>query len=494
MQDDPAVHLQLPESCDALHVPLDRPLRRDMIDPSREELLALAVARALHAARPDLTTVPPVLFPNAESFQARFFSEQDWRKFGNLEAEEGRVKLMLSSHPERLIPIGGEQALRTLAASPNIFAAWKRLRSEFKTLGMHTIGQLIRKMSEARRALQTDPKINDVTGKEKFLATPLTYKTMGACVQEHLSCWNHALDAVSEQFATGNQKGVTSFLEIHALLKDPVGGLNRDFSEQTAEFKKLLHAVLESSDPTRPFDRLEWRAIAAQLALESSFLSIKKARKIEYVHFAGHQQLPYVYVTLDKLPRAEFSLPDRVLELVMQMISESEGGKLPDIAPIAISYCPPLEQGKKLSNVIIDGNNRVTAIMLLRLLASCDARPADETLARFCSDHGLNAKWQADLGDSMSRIAGFEELRDYFAEHASKVASFKNVTRVPALLVQESSFYTLSTKRSANLSSKITLLQPVHQALYNDRKRDMAIPAKEQSHGRSLGFKKLPVK
>ena len=484
--EDPAIKKLASKPTGNQQSPAMRPRRRDIIKPSHAQLMELAVSRVLNAARPERSNIPPVLFPNAESIQSHFFSEQDWRNFGNLEAEEGRVTFMLSSHPERLLPIGGEKALETLAASKNIFCDWAALRSGFRALGKTTMDHLAILMQES--------KSSQAAGKTEFLAAPLAYETIDDQVQDHVTCWNNALNAMARQLAHGTVTDAGAFLEIHSLLKDPASGLNRDFSVQLSEFHLLLEKVSESEKATRSFGHLEWRAIAAQLALESSFLSIKKAKKIEYVHFVGHQQLPYVYVTLDKLPRAEFSLPDRVLELVKQIVAESNAENPADIAPIAVAYCPPVEQNGKPFKVIIDGNNRVTAVMLLRLLASCETLPDQNVLRAFCLKNHLDAKWHADLGEIIARISASENLRNYFLDNASRIAMFKHVTRVPALLVQESSFHTLSATPASLSNSRNTLLQPVHQTLYNDRTLALAIPAKQQSHGRSLGFKKLPLK
>ena len=484
--DDPAIENAPSRPIGNLQSPMMRPRRQDIIKPSPEQLMELALSRVLNAARPERSNIPPVLFPNAESIQSQFFTDQDWRDFGNLEAEEGRVTFMLSSHPERLLPKGGGNALNSLATSKNIFGDWAAVRSELKDLGKTTLDRLAIMMQES--------KLLHASGKNGFLAAPLTYETMSDQVQDHLTCWNNVLDAIAQQLARGTVADISAFLEIHSLLKDPVGGLNRDFSAQIKQFRILLKRVSDSEKSTRSFGHHEWRAIAAQLALESSFLSIKKAQKIEYVHFVGHQQLPYVYVTLNKLPRAEFSLPDRVLELVKQIVADSTVSTLANIAPIAVAYCPPVEREEKPFKVIIDGNNRVTAVMLLRLLASCGAHPGESGLKAFCLENHLDPKWHADLGEIIAKISASEKLQNYFLDNASTISKFKHVTRLPALLVQESSFHTLSVAPAALSKSRNTLLQPVHQTLYNDRRLELAIPAKHQSHGRSLGFKELPLK
>ena len=59
--------------------------------------------------------------------------------------------------------------------------------------------------------------------------------------------------------------------------------------------------------------------------------------------------------------------------------------------------------------------------------------------------------------------------------------------KIPALLVQESSFHTIDVRRSKKEAPRIFLLQPMHQTIYNDARRPLAIPAKQQSHGRAAG-------
>jgi hypothetical protein len=225
-----------------------------------------------------------------------------------------------------------------------------------------------------------------------------------------------------------------------------------------------------------------WQAIAAQLALESSYLAIKKLEKVVYVHFRGHQQLTYIYVSLDKLHRVEFSLPSRVVEVIKEIIRAHDGRQCV-IAPITIS-CVTSPRTQETYKVVTDGNNRVVALTTLRLLAS------NQSLQSYAEKHHLDNKFQTEIQDVLRELDKLPCLKDIFGR-ADVLASFAKVEKVPALVVQEQSFHTAWIEEKDG--GKCVLLQPVQQVVFSERGSHIAFPAKHQSHGRPLGFKSLPL-
>lgn len=149
-----------------------------------------------------------------------------------------------------------------------------------------------------------------------------------------------------------------------------------------------------------------WQAVAAQLALESYYLAIKKLEKVVYVHFRGHQQLTYVYVTLDKLRRVEFSLPSRVVEVIKEII-QSHDERNCIIAPIAIS-CVTSPRTNETYKIVTDGNNRVVALTTLRFLTS------NTSLEVYSHTHNLDPKFQTEIRDVICELGKLPCLKHIF--------------------------------------------------------------------------------
>ncbi len=107
-----------------------------------------------------------------------------------------------------------------------------------------------------------------------------------------------------------------------------------------------------------------------------------------------------------------------------------------------------------------------------------------EDLRIFISLHDLDIEWERDISILLQRLSG-----DQISELISNkqiVQQFEN-TRIPALLVQEPNFHTIDVPRSKAQAPEIFVLQPMHQVIYNRKRWSMAIPAKQQSHGRAAG-------
>jgi hypothetical protein len=136
----------------------------------------------------------------------------------------------------------------------------------------------------------------------------------------------------------------------------------------------------------------------AQLAQESSFLASPQIDDVAYIHFSGHQQLLYAYVELHKLAQAEFGLPEHVMLIMQEMMQEAVASEECNIVPIIVASVPSVAT-KNPQKIIIDGNTRATAIIVLGLLASTGLLMEEvfTNLDKYCSAHGLGPKWCSDL-------------------------------------------------------------------------------------------------
>ena len=120
----------------------------------------------------------------------------------------------------------------------------------------------------------------------------------------------------------------------------------------------------------------------------------------------------YVYTTIDHLPRAEFSIPNRVLEILSEILVESAKMGCCALAPIVISNAAPMNPEGRPFEVIIDGNNRLTALTLLRFLAT-QGGPATldpHALYMHCIAHGLGFKWQIDLQEVFAALLALPSM------------------------------------------------------------------------------------
>lgn len=422
----------------------------------------------------------------AEHTQITFFTTDVWNEFGNMETEMSRLKFTLSRYPERGLPSACERTVQALLCKERLLKHFPNVVGDLKSQSHQAMRQALGEMT-AQHPSQTAR-----ADKEAFLTFPVDYKTSARTVEFQVGLWTRVLEEIAECLASGNIDFVEPFLQVHSFLKDPIGGLKAPFQPQVTHFNKLLagfgkatvddHLCLEN-----------WKAVAAQLAAESSFLALPKLQKVVYVHFSHHQELPYVYVSLDKLPRAEFSVPTRVLELAVEMVMDSTKDQLCHVAPITVAYRAPLESDQKPFKVIIDGNNRATALALLRFLATQDLDKLDDTtLDGYCRKHNFGSKWLVDIKDVVAELCSGNDCLGVLKARRDVIGEFAKVTRMPALIVQEQSFHTICMSRLSG--PRPVLLQPMHQTLYNSDSLCLAWAAQHgQAHGRPLGYKMLPL-
>ncbi|KAL8673109.1 MAG: hypothetical protein Q9168_002464 [Polycauliona sp. 1 TL-2023] len=376
--------------------------------------------------------------------------------------------------------------------------------------------------------------------KTSLIAIPVDYRTDAALSRYTIQLWETSLAEIVAHVREGHCEHAKAFLQIFAFLKDPLGGLE-SVDDAAVDFFVYMMTVLTNSSHQHSGNSLpqaSWHAAAAQAAQEALFLASPLLEHINYIHFSGHQQLPYVYVELDELPRSEFSIPEHVLRIVEEILTsdplENEGAF--PIAPISVSSYPALlplhqqQQQDKQTTVIIDGNHRATATMLLRFIAEYpviltqddnsnssnnnnDDDDDDNTssptftplLQRFCAAHTLGPKWQIDLADVLRTLHRDAHYTSFLSRHTSLIQRFLHVRTIPALVVREDHFHTVCQQRSAYYGggrrgggggggvTRPRLLLPIHQAVYNDVGLGFALPQAGQVHGRAVGFRALPL-
>lgn len=474
-------------------VPGKRPLPRDLYSPSFQDLVDLALFRVFDAAF-TLDTRPPRLFPTAETVFAQHFTYHDWLNHGDLETELGRMSFMLSNLPERGLPTAFAPIICQVLQAPALMAGWKRAVPQLKERAQDQTHWIIRHMQKQR------PDQTEGIHKSAFITNPVDYETDEIASGLASQLWVRALSEMTTRVCKGQarQDETEAFLQIFSLLKDPLGGLENIHDRSVECFARMLSSVsaMAHQAPSTHATMADWPAAIAQAAQEALFLGCPLLEGISHVHFTGHQQLPYAYVPLDKLPRSEFSISTHVATIVEEMLlSESEVGCC--IAPIAVSTYPtlPLEDGKRIP-VIIDGNHRASATMTLRMIAHypdiLTAQDYTTMLEEFCDAHELGVKWKIDLADVLQVLRGSAFHKRLLQSKMSTVRQFLHVDTIPALVVREDNFHTVCQQRPP-LADRPRLLLPIYQAIYNDEELGFAFPQAGQVHGRATGFKPMKL-
>lgn len=469
--------------------PLPRLSRAPILNPTFSDLVDLALARVVDIVVASTCDPPPRLFPHSEHLRHTFFPVSVWDKHGDMETESGQLSYMLSEYPERCVPLHCSETIQGLLSTQSPLRNW-----------LEYVAVLRQQAERAKEKALEDmcPRFPEVPPqrlcKEDFWRDPTSYPTNQ---QAALDLWHASLAEIASDLESGKIENIGAFLEVHAFLRDPIGGLTLFSAHQIMIFFELWHrteAFLVKSYLQVPLSHKQLQQLAAQLAVESSFLSIPSLQKINHIHFSHHHQLCYVYTTISHLRRAEFSIPDRVLEILSEILITADQTNLCALAPIAIAYAAPMDSQGRPFEVIIDGNNRLAALTLLRFLATqidpSNINPDD--LYTHCIARGLGPKWLIDLREALASLLTSQPVLELVRKHWSTVRKFANVSRVPALVVQEQNFFTLCLRRSTNETP--ILLQPMHQTFYNDDRYCIAFRAKGgQAHGRTLGFAVLPI-
>jgi hypothetical protein len=469
-------------SSEELRHPQDRRQFPDLFyEEARERLYRSAVERASHFAF-GTGEIPPVHFPNAEHFQHIPFTKGHWEKYGNLESEYGRIRFMLNEHPNRRFPSVFLLICQEVLLKDNLLANWRNsiplIQRNSKQVYEHILGQ----MKTGRKP--DDTGFNN-GGAGTYQSEPVFYQPFSDYQLElEVSVWEKALEQAAEEFRQANFENLATFLHLYNYLKDPLTPIRSCLANQVEIFQDLYLQAKETI-PKVAFDLNQERVLITQLALESSFLALPGIKEIAFVVYYRHQELPYLYLDIEKLPRGEFAGPKRAQEILNEIIDQSLAYRVPVITPITLSYFQDPYQ-KQPGLFIIDGNNRATAVLIMKFLAFTNFNPKkiNEAQVRdFIICHDLDIEWERDLVISLKALS--TETIQKLLENRFIVNGFSQ-SQVPALLVQEPNFHTIAVERSKKEGS-VVVLQPMHQAIYNQNRFPMAIPAKQQSHGRAAG-------
>ncbi|KAL6722372.1 hypothetical protein ACLMJK_001479 [Lecanora helva] len=468
-------------------------LSADISDATYNDLFQLAALRAWSAARGRLDALPKP-FPTTEAACGDSFTYEDSSVYGNLGSEDQRMSYTLCRFSERGLPATCTRIIKGLLNHSSVLRRWPTISSQLKIQAEASVREVTQYMQIASCSPQRR--------KGDFIAMPIDVKTDKNCAELALRLWNRALKEISLELVSGTEAHISNFLEIHAYLRDPIGGLSRSFAHQTYQFRALLKAVY-TLQHAAPLSMHNLRRVVAQVTRESALLVAPYLNNVVHIHFRGDQQMAYAYVPLQSLARSEFSMPRHVLAIIREILldSDAEEGLCP-VVPIMIATYPNIVTRKapKELTIIIDGNHRATAVMLLRMFAWKPKALRGEAgaklvLQHYCEELQLGAKWRVDMEEVLEELfsASGNPCLELMNSMQPLIQRFIEVNDIPALVVQEESFHTVSMQRTSKSDEKPRLLQPFHQALFNDRFLGFAFPNAGQVHGRTAGFKRLPL-
>ncbi|KAG8525201.1 uncharacterized protein KY384_008845 [Bacidia gigantensis] len=325
-QERPKTYTKPPES---------RIVPADIVNPKFEDLVDLALLRVFDSASL-LESRPPKLFPTAETVFAKYYAHDDWLVHGDLESEMGRMNYMLSKLPERGMPSECIAPVRSILSSASVLTAWRRTFPWLERI----IKQETRRVTSLMQKQQGSPTAP--CQKSRFIAVPVDYGTDRAASSQALQLWEGALREIVIGISEGHFEHVRTFLQIFTFLKDPLGCLESVSSKAVDIFTYMMTTLASSRShmPGTVLKKLRWHAAAAQAAQEALFLSCPLLESVNYIHFTGHQQLPYGDVPLDDLPRSEFSIPGHVLRIIEEMLTRAPR-KTGATVPSPRSQCHP---------------------------------------------------------------------------------------------------------------------------------------------------------
>ncbi|KAF4500139.1 Isopenicillin N epimerase [Fusarium agapanthi] len=458
------------------HVP--GPPYHDIENPSLAMLRNLAESRLLRILQGTFSFDPVSLFPTAGAREAALTLTSEFRKHANMETS--KMAYMLSCIPRRRIPQIMASSVFQLLETEDVIENWPLRMNTFKNQSQILSRAIISEMNAPRAPAKFTVDRNE------FFGRVVPYETETHEENLSLTFWSRALTDFTTK-ARWSPGRITSFLQIHAFLRDPVCGLRSKFESRKDNFVKLLTNLtkdLEESSRTVRED------VAAQLAAESCFLSQPLVRNASCVHFSEDQQLVYSYVDISDMARSEFSCPEIVIGMIGDIINCRSGDKI-RIAPIAVANIHPVCSSHDSRQVIIDGNNRITTLTFLKFVSVyglSKLEKAEDNLREYCRDTGFGPVYFVDF------CAVLQMLRKNAVHILSQLqtgvtlAHFKHITQVPCLITEEACFITKVLVNGEEIA------QPIHQSVFATDDLLVALPAKMQCHGRAKGFKALPVK
>lgn len=453
---------------------------QDIEDPEPWSLFWLAKARIRRMITGRFDSYPVALYPTAEDNLIQFASASGSDpRHANLEIT--RMAFMLSCMNRRRIPQLMVAPICRILETDDVIEGWghsvQTLKHQCWTITNGIIGEMA-----APRTPATFP--NDV---KDFVCRVVPYEAERNEESIGFTFWLRALADFNTRGRWSPDR-ITSFLQIHSFLKDPVGGLFKDTSPQMEVFAMLFTSLQPELEALR-LSNTTWEDIAVQLALESSWISHPLVRHPSYIHFSGDQQLVYSYVDIDKLARTEFASPPIVAGMIENIMTSNMDECA--IAPIAVVQGYTISSKHDDRPIIIDGSNRITAISFLRFVSihGIPAASETETLRAYCRDYGLGPIHFVDHCAVLQLL--WDDRMDIIdmIGTSNKLRRFGEVRQVPVLVTEESAFFTKSL-----MDGNEGLLQPVHQSIFATDERLVAIPSKLQDHGRANDFKALPIR
>lgn len=467
-------------SSDELKQPELRSVQADSFgDDARVGLRESALKRALYFGF-GKDSRPPVHFPNAEHFQHIPFANRHWEQYGNMESEYSRLQFMLEKYPSRRFPVEFLSILKDVPDSSDPLRAWSNQIPRLDKASISIYESVLAQM-DGRKAHDDLGYTNGEQG--AYQSEPVFYQSNEEAKELEIRLWQSGLRQIIRELGDGNEKNIPAFLNLYNRIKDPITPIRSGLHDQSQIFMDLLkdvHGIVSSECVNS--------RLMSQLALESSFLALQSLDKLGCVVYGGHHELPYIDIDVNKLPRGEFANPKRVIEVMEEVIGESERFGQAVMTPITVSqYQEPYNPQPNL--FIVDGNNRSTALLLMEFLnyAGIDKNVLSENgqeLRSFIMLHDLDIEWERDLAVALKNLAAHPDKIEWLGQKKTLIKEFAH-SQMPALLVQESNFHTVAVADSDG--EKIVLLQPMHQAIYNQSRFSMAIPSKQQSHGRAAG-------
>ncbi|KAF5626164.1 isopenicillin N epimerase [Fusarium sp. NRRL 52700] len=451
---------------------------QDIENPTLGMLRSVAECRLLKILHGTFSLDPVSLFPTTVDVEATLTRTHDIQKHANMESS--KMAYMLSCIPRRRIPQMMASSISQLLETEDIIETWPLRMNTFKNQSQILSRAIIFEMNAPRA-----PAKFTVNGSE-FVARVIPYETENQQDNLSLKFWSRALVDFTTKGRWSPDR-ITSFLQIHAFLRDPVCGLRSNFVSRKDNFLKLLTNLtkeLEESGRTIRED------VAAQLAAESSFLSQPLVSSASCVHFSDDQQLVYSYVSISDMARSEFSCPEIVIGMIGDILNCSPGDKI-RIAPIAVANIRPVCSSHDSRQVIIDGNNRITTLTFLKFVSTYGLSKLDEAednLREYCRDSGFGPIYFVDFCAVLKMLRNDAMHLLSQLQTCATLRRFKHITQVPCLITEEASFITKVLVDGEEIA------QPIHQSILATDDLLVALPAKMQCHGRSKGYKALAVR
>ncbi len=436
---------------------------QDIKDPEPWSLFWLAKTRIRRMMTGRFDSYPVAPYPTAGDTLIQFASANGSNpRHANLEIT--RMAFMLSSMNRRRIPQLMVAPISRILETEDVIEGWVHSVQTLKQQCRMVTNGIIGEMAAPRTPATFSKDVKD------FVCRVVPYEAERKEENLSLTFWLRALADFNTRGRWSPDR-IASFLEIHSFLKDPIGGLFKDSSSQMEVFAMLFTSLQPELDAMR-FSSTTWEDIAVQLALESSFISQPLVRHPSYIYFSGDQQLVYSYVDIHKLARSEFASPPIVAGMIESIITS----KIDEcaIAPIAVAQGYTIYSKHDDRPIIVDGNNRITAISFLRFVAThgIPDTARTETLRAYCRDYGLGPIHFVDHLAVLQLL--WEDRMDVIdiLKTSKKLHRFGEVRQVPVLVTEESTFFTESL-----MDGNEYLLQPVHQSIFATDERLVALPS-----------------